>query len=120
MIERAGKMNARPKARLHDRVTGQERVCLAEFEDQLGRTGNLRPTIRWGGNRVLSGPDGMLFREFRRGRWEPLGRKCLGTPLDDSDPFDVSPVQISPNGEIWMKDARGEWRRGGLAALAAV
>lgn len=114
MLERSGRMNAKPKARLKDRNTGEERVVLAEFEDLAGRMGNLKANVRWSGMRVERGVGGMLFREERRGVWTPTGRKCLGTPLDGSDPFDLEPVQYSPTGEVWLRDSDGEWHLGRL------
>jgi hypothetical protein len=107
-------MNAQLKARLTDRVTGEEKVVLAQYEDLTGRRGNMRPTLKWGGCRVERGPDNqMLFREWSPGKWEPIGRKCLGTPLDGSDPTDMDNFQISPSGEMWVRDETGEWILGG-------
>jgi hypothetical protein len=107
-IERAGKLNARPKAMLTDRVTGQVQHVLVEDAERIGRSRNLKPAVHWGGCPVERGPDGMLFRRVSR-RWEPTGRSCLGTPLDGSDPEDVKPEQESPSGELWIKGPHG-WR----------
>ena len=113
MLERNGKMNSKPKVKLYDRASGQERVVLEELADFAGRRGNLRAARSYRGMRVERGPDGMLFREVRNGEWWPVGRKCLGTPLDGSDPFDVEPVQLAPDGAIWIRDDEGEWHAGG-------
>ena len=63
-----------------------------------------RPS-RVGGNPVERGVDGMLFRWSVR-RWEPLGVRCLGTPLFDHGPL-KSP-QRDPDGHLWWGE-EGEW-----------
>lgn len=109
MIERSAKMNARAKVKLVDRQTGQVHYPLAEDADYLGRRRNLHQPMRARGLPVERGPDGMLFRCVA-GRWEPTGRKCLGIPIDGSDPLDVQSAQVSPANELWIRDKDGEWR----------
>lgn len=108
MIERNRKLNARTKVELVDRVTGARQYVLEDQADSIARKRNLHQPTRAGGLRVERGPDGMLFR-LVGSRWEPTGRKCLGTPLDGSDPFRVQPDQESPSGELWIKHGDG-WR----------
>lgn len=67
----------------------------------------------WSGGRATSvlhrGPDGMLFRHCKAG-WEPLGVRCLGTPLTGSANVSRREIQRDPDGNPW-KWSRGEWVR---------
>lgn len=59
------------------------------------------------GNPVERGRGGMLWRWA--GRWEPLGVRCLGTPLFGRREVDEDSVQFDPDGEAW-EHVDGEWR----------
>ena len=112
MKERSGRINGVTKVHMVDRSTGESRYIPSDVADTVGRAGNLKVRSRLCGSRVVRGPDGMLFKEAGAGVWWPTGRKCLGTPLDGSDPFDVAPAQCDPSGVLWML-TDGEWHRGG-------
>lgn len=108
MIERSGRMNGAHKVPLINRETGERSYVPDDLVDNVARNGNLKVLSRRLVSNVQAGPHGMLFKRAGAGRWWPTGRKCLGTPLDDSDPFDVDPVQEDPDGVVWVRH-EGEW-----------
>lgn len=63
---------------------------------------NYRPTP------IERGPDGMLWRATRGG-WEPMGVRCLGTPLVGSRTVPCRGRQRDPEGAPWGY-IRGQWR----------
>lgn len=109
MIERSGRMNGAQKVALADRVTGEQRYIPEDLAESVARDGNFRECRRRTGSNVCEGPDGMLWKRAGRGLWWPTGRKCLGSPLDGSDPYDVASPQSDPSGRLWERDAAGDW-----------
>jgi hypothetical protein len=109
MRMRADRMNGGAKVALADRVTGEQRYIPVDLAESVAREGNYRECGKRISTNVYEGPDGMLFKRAGRGRWWPTGRKCLGTPIDGSDPYDVAPIQEDPSGRLWERDESGEW-----------
>ena len=112
MKERSGRMNGARKVHMTDRVTGESRYFPEDVAEVAGRRGNFRVRSHAMGSRVVMGPDGMLFKDAGAGTWWPTGRKCLGTPIDGSDPYDVYPSQADPSGVLWQL-TDGEWHKAG-------
>ena len=86
---------------------GRTVVVRAENERWLHRKTGALPAPQYGGLRVVSGPDGMLWRSVA-GYWVPTGRTCLGTPLE-GDGVATGP-QRDPDGNMWeLNPIAGEW-----------
>jgi hypothetical protein len=108
--ERNAKLQARiPRAKLVDQDGGVQFVDAAKADVVAQRNG-WRHRWRAGGRRVERGPDGMLFAWDSHGRaWEPLGVRCLGTPLRGGARVSRRGLQRDPDGMPWRWIA-GEWR----------
>lgn len=108
-VERAAEI-APPPARARMR-TADGRVVAVHEENQRWlhqATGALPVASFTGGVRVVSGPDGMLWRDIA-GYWVPTGRTCLGTPVDGSSGVAEGP-QRDPAGNMWeVNPETGEW-----------
>ena len=95
------------RAKLRDRNGA---VCFVDPEraDDAARRNGWAHVWSARGVRVAAGPDGMLFRLTKD--WEPLGVRCLGTPLHGSALVPRRGVQHDPDGNPWRWIA-GAWRR---------
>lgn len=109
MIERSGRLNGVQKVALADRATGEQRFIPVDMAESVAREGNYRECGRRVSTNIYEGPDGMLWKRAGRNRWWPTGRKCLGTPLDGSDPYDVVSPQSDPSGRLWERNDADEW-----------
>lgn len=111
------KADAERQARLqkqHETATmrdaqGEVRLVPAGLTDQAARRNGWSHVWRARGNRVETGAGGMLFR-WSAGAWEPMGVRCLGTPLRGSAAVPRSGYQRDPDGNPWRWIA-GAWRR---------
>jgi len=102
-MRRSGKFNARPKVACVDRATGKQQLVFAEDAEHVMRKSQLRPQrSEWKGSPIVAGPDGMLFKQIGEHEYWPTGRRCLGTPLDGSDPRVYATPQRDPAGRMWM------------------
>lgn len=98
----------KPRATLRDHK-GQLCQVDESMADQTARANKWHHHWRPRGNRVEFGPDGMLFRCVG-GDWEPLGVRCLGTPLRGKALVPRRGIQHDPDGDPW-RWINGKWRR---------
>lgn len=61
---------------------GRKRLVPEQQAEMAGRRKGLLPVVRYGGARVRTGPDGVLWRDAGGGRWERTGHTHLGEPWD--------------------------------------
>lgn len=87
------------RATLKDK-DGRVRLVRAAQADACARQNGWTHAWRAGGASVASGPQGMLFRRAPEG-WEPLGVRCLGTPLRGNREVPCRGVQFDPSGMPW-------------------
>lgn len=100
---RSGLFNARQKVACVDRRTGRQELVFAEDAEHIMRKSDKRPIAsEWKGSRIVTGPDGMLFKQIGANAFWPTGRRCLGTPLDGSDPHVNMTPQRDPCGTLWV------------------
>lgn len=108
-VERTSKVMAgRPKVAVRS-VDGRRITIDATNENMAARIPGCLPVVSYGGWTVVSGPDGMLWRNIAK-VWVPTGRTCLGTPLDPEDDGVARGPQEDPDGNMWeLNPETGEW-----------
>jgi hypothetical protein len=104
--ERQNQLQAkRPLEELRDAGGKTQKVWNIHAE-QVAKTKGLKPVWRVGGTPLELGPEGMLWRRWRKS-WEPTGRYQVGV-LGELVP--CIGVQHDPDGQPWVAP-NGEWRR---------
>lgn len=114
MIRRSGDFNAQSKVPLVG-PDGKQQLVFEHLEDRVCEREGMRRDTRGSAQRAsvkyVTGESGMIWRHYPdEDLYEPTGRWCLGTPLDDSDPT-LRGLHRAPDLTAWFGADNGSWQR---------